>query len=192
ENRTSGVATLLKRHVEIADGRATFTYVGKRSIRQRQIVANRSLARLVARHLESPGARLFRYRDGRQWRDLTARDVNGYLRDRLGVPFSAKDFRTWGGTLRAATVLAELGAPQSETEAKRNVATAMRLVAAELSRVVRPSPRRGALRRRRGDDPLALPLSLDGGRVRAFAGGARPHPLPRPAFSRAEAPNTSR
>ena len=95
ENRTFGIATLLKRHVEIADGRATFTYVGKQSIRQRQIVANRSLARLVARHLDSPGARLFRYRDGRQWRDLTARDVNAYLRERLGVPFSAKDFRTW-------------------------------------------------------------------------------------------------
>src|SRR5439155_22551795 len=131
ENRTFGIATLLKRHVEIEKGRATFTYVGKRSIRQRQIVANRSLARLVARHLGSPGARLFRYRDGRHWRDLTSRDVNAYLQDRLGVPFSAKDFRTWGGTLRAATVLAELGPARSETEAKRNVATAMRLVAAE-------------------------------------------------------------
>jgi len=132
ENRTFGIATLMKRHVEIADGRATFTYVGKRAIRQRQIVANRSLARLVSRHLSSPGARLFRYRDGRRWRDLTSRDVNAYLQETLGVPFSAKDFRTWGGTLRAATVLAELGPAQSESEAKRNVATAMRLVAAEL------------------------------------------------------------
>jgi len=132
ENRTFGIATLLKRHVEIADGHAVFTYVGKRSIRQRQVVANRSLARLVARHLRSPGSRLFRFQEGRQWRNLTARDVNAYLHDTLGVPFSAKDFRTWGGTLRAATVLAELGPARSETEAKRNVATAMRLVAAEL------------------------------------------------------------
>ena len=132
ENRTFGIATLFKRHVEIADGQAVFSYVGKRSIRQRQVVANRALARLVARHLRSPGARLFRYREGRRWRNLTARDVNAYLHDTLGVPFSAKDFRTWGGTLRAATVLAELGPARSETEAKRNVATAMRLVAAEL------------------------------------------------------------
>ncbi len=132
ENRTFGIATLLKRHVEIADGKATFSYVGKRSIRQRQIVANRALARLVARHLDSPGARLFRYRDGSRWRNLTARDVNAYLHDTLGVPFSAKDFRTWGGTLRAATVLAELGPARSVTEGKRNVATTMRLVAAEL------------------------------------------------------------
>ena len=132
ENRTFGVATLLKRHVEIADGSATFSYVGKRSIRQRQVVSNRALARLVARHLDSPGARLFRYRDGARWRNLTARDVNAYLHDTLGVPFSAKDFRTWGGTLRAATVLAELGPARSESEGKRNVATTMRLVASEL------------------------------------------------------------
>jgi DNA topoisomerase-1 len=132
ENRTFGIATLLKRHVEIADGRAVFTYVGKRSIRQRQIVSNRSLARLVARHLRTPGTRLFRYQDEGRWRNLTARDVNAYLHETLGVPFSAKDFRTWGGTLRAATVLAELGPARTETEAKRNVATAMRLVAAEL------------------------------------------------------------
>jgi DNA topoisomerase-1 len=58
--------------------------------------------------------------------------VNAYLHDTLGVSFSAKDFRTWGGTLRAATVLAELGPASSATEAKRNVMTAMRLVASEL------------------------------------------------------------
>jgi DNA topoisomerase-1 len=132
ENRTFGISTLLKRHVEVQRGQAIFTYLGKRSIRQRQVVANASLARLVARHLRSPGTRLFRYQDGSRWRNLTARDVNAYLHETLDVPFSAKDFRTWGGTLRAATVLAELGPARSETEAKRNVATAMRLVAAEL------------------------------------------------------------
>ncbi|MFL5619901.1 MAG: DNA topoisomerase IB [Gemmatimonadaceae bacterium] len=133
ENRTFGIATLLKRHAEVGDGQAIFSYVGKRSIRQRQVVANRALARLVARHLRSPGARLFRYLDDdERWRNLTARDVNAYIHDTLGVPFSAKDFRTWGGTLRAATVLAEIGPARSETEAKRNVATVMRLVAAEL------------------------------------------------------------
>ena len=132
ENRTFGIATLSKRHVEIVDGRAVFTYVGKRSIRQRQVVANRSLARLVARHLRTPGTRLFRYQEEGRWRNLTAREVNAYLHDTLGVPFSAKDFRTWGGTLRAATVLAELGPARTETEAKRNVVTVMRLVAAEL------------------------------------------------------------
>jgi DNA topoisomerase-1 len=58
--------------------------------------------------------------------------VNAYLRERCGVEYSAKDFRTWGGTLRAATVLAELGPGTSSTDAKRRVAMAMRLVSAEL------------------------------------------------------------
>jgi DNA topoisomerase-1 len=132
ENKTFGISTLRKRHVEIADRRAVFSYVGKRSIKQRQVVVNRELTQLVARHLSSPGARLFRYQEDGRWHDLTARDVNAYLHDTLGVPYSAKDFRTWGGTLRAATVLAELGPPSSETDGKRSVATAMRLVAAEL------------------------------------------------------------
>jgi DNA topoisomerase-1 len=132
ENKTFGIATLRKRHVQLAGGHAIFTYVGKKSIRQRQVVANRELARLVKRQLATPGARLFRYQEGSRWRNLTARDVNAYLHETLGVPYSAKDFRTWGGTLRAATVLAELGPAQTATEAKRNVATMMRLVASEL------------------------------------------------------------
>jgi len=132
ENRTFGIATLRKRHVDVRDGCAVFEFVGKRGVEQWKVVANRELARLVQRHLASPGTRLFRYLDEGRWRDLTSRDVNEYLHETLGVPFSAKDFRTWGGTLRAATVLAELGPPRSVTEARRNVATAMRLVAAEL------------------------------------------------------------
>ena len=132
ENRTFGITTLRKSHVSVEGDCVFFRYVGKGSIRQRQCVSNHALARLVRRHLETPGARLFRYRAGRRWTDLSARDVNEYLRDRVGVPYSAKDFRTWGGTLRAATVLAELGPATSATQAKRNVATAMRLVAAEL------------------------------------------------------------
>lgn len=132
ENKTFGIATLKKRHVVVADGRAVFAYVGKRSIKQRQVVANRELARLVKRHLATPGARLFRYQDGARWRDLTARDVNAYMRDTLGAPYSAKDLRTWGGTLRAATILAELGPATSANEAKRNVMTMLRFVAAEL------------------------------------------------------------
>ena len=132
ENRTFGITTLRKRHVEVHDRCAVFEFTGKRGVAQWKVVANAELARLVQRHLASPGARLFRYREDNHWRDLTARDVNEYLHGTLGAPFSAKDFRTWGGTLRAATVLAELGPARSVTEAKRNVATAMRLVAAEL------------------------------------------------------------
>jgi DNA topoisomerase-1 len=132
ENKTFGIATLGKRHVQLVDGCVVFTYVGKRSIKQRQTVANRELAALVRRQMASPGTRLFRYKEGSHWQNLTSRDVNDYLHETLGVGYSAKDFRTWGGTLRAATILAELGPGRTPTEAKRNVVTTMRLVASEL------------------------------------------------------------
>ena len=133
ENRTFGITTMRKSHVRVAGDCIHFRYVGKGRVKQRQCVVGRDLARRVERLLRSPGRRLFRYQDGsRRWRDLDARDVNGYLREVVGVDYSAKDFRTWGGTLRAATVLAELGPASSATEAKRRVALAMRLVAADL------------------------------------------------------------
>lgn len=133
ENGTYGITTLRKKHVAINGDCVVLSYLGKSNKKQRQVVVSRELAKLVARQLDAPGTRLFRYRnaDG-TWCDLTARDVNNYVHDRLGPRFSAKDFRTWGGTLRAATVLAELGAASNEREAKRNVAMAMRLVSSEL------------------------------------------------------------
>jgi DNA topoisomerase-1 len=133
ENGTYGITTLRKKHVSIEGECVVLSYLGKSNKKQRQVVVNRELTKLVARQLKAPGARLFRYRnpDG-SWCDLTARDVNNYVHERLAPHFSAKDFRTWGGTLRAATVLAELGAARNEREAKRNVAMAMRLVSSEL------------------------------------------------------------
>lgn len=131
ENGTFGITTLRKSHVALGDGSACFEYRGKGSITQRQVVTDPELVKLVARQLRTPGAKLFRYRRQGRWQVITAREVNHYLQQRIGR-YSAKDFRTWGGTLRAATVLAELGAAKSATEAKRNVALAMRLVSMEL------------------------------------------------------------
>ncbi|MEP6495261.1 MAG: DNA topoisomerase IB [bacterium] len=131
ENGTFGITTLKKSHVEIRRGMARLEYRGKGSIRQRQMVSDPTLVALVARQRRTPGAKLFRYKRGGSWHTIAAHDVNAYLQERIG-PYSAKDFRTWGGTLRAATVLAELGPPKSPTEAKRNVALAMRLVSSEL------------------------------------------------------------
>jgi DNA topoisomerase-1 len=133
ENGTYGITTLRKKHVSIERDCVVLSYLGKSNKKQRQVVVSRELAKLAARQLHAPGTRLFRYRnaDG-SWCDLTARDVNNYVHERLGPHFSAKDFRTWGGTLRAATVLAELGPAHNEREAKRNVALAMRLVSSEL------------------------------------------------------------
>lgn len=133
ENRTFGITTMRKSHVRVEGDCVYFRYVGKGRVRQRQCVVGHELAGAVERLLKSPGPRLFRYQDAAgRWHDLDARDVNSYLRERVGVQYSAKDFRTWGGTLRAATVLAELGAASAPTDAKRRVAMAMRLVSAEL------------------------------------------------------------
>ena len=131
ENGTFGITTLRKSHVDVNAKRARFEYKGKGSIKQRQTIVDPELVKLVARQMRTPGSRLFSYSRNGRWRTLSSRDVNEYLRDRVGH-YSAKDFRTWGGTLRAATVLAEIGAAKSETEAKRNVALAMRLVSSEL------------------------------------------------------------
>jgi DNA topoisomerase-1 len=132
ENRTFGITTLRKRHLAVEGDSLVFQYVGKSGIRQRQVVVDPTLVPFARELLATPGPRLFRYREAGRWRELTARDVNQYLHASLGVPYTAKDFRTWGGTLRAATVLAELGPAASERQARQNVVTAVRLVAAEL------------------------------------------------------------
>lgn len=131
DNRSYGMTTLRKRHVSVEGNRVVFAYMGKSKQRQRQIVTNVELVRLVKRLARTPGERLFRYRDGSGWRDLNATTLIQYLRDNIGA-FAVKDFRTWGGTIRAAVVLAELGPARSPTEAKRNVALAMRIVSSEL------------------------------------------------------------
>lgn len=132
ENRSFGITTLRKSHVTLDGDTTVFAFRGKSGVKQRQTVVDPVIARFVRTLLDTPGTRLFRYIEDGEWRDLDARTLNEYLRDSLGFPYTAKDFRTWGGTLRAATVFAEIGAARTMTEAKRNVNTVMRLVAAEL------------------------------------------------------------
>jgi DNA topoisomerase-1 len=133
QNATFGIATLRKEHVTLHDDRAVFHYVGKKSIEQHQTICDPTLLDFVRALMTTPGYRLFRWcDDAGEWHDLTAREVNEYLHTLLGVPYTAKDFRTWGGTLRLATILADLGAPAGEREAKKNVIVALRCVAAEL------------------------------------------------------------
>ncbi len=132
ENNTFGIATLRKSHALVDGEIVVFEYRGKRSIVQKNVVVAPDLARFVTELLTTPGARLFRFLEGRKWSDVNARDVNDYIQSISGFPYTAKDFRTWGGSLRAATVLAELGRGKTKTERKRNVLTAVRLVASEL------------------------------------------------------------
>ena len=132
ENNTFGITTMRKSHVLVLDDTVEFEYRGKRSISQRNVVVGKDLARFVTQLLETPGPRLFRYRADGKWQDVDSREVNEYIERIAQFPYTAKDFRTWGGTLRAATVLAELGKGKSHNERKKNVVTAVRLVASEL------------------------------------------------------------
>ena len=133
ENNTFGITTMRKSHVLVLDDNTVeFEYRGKRSITQRNVVDGKDLARFISQLLETPGPRLFRYLEDGKWENVDSGDVNDYIERIAQFPYTAKDFRTWGGTLRAATVLAELGKGKSQAERKKNIVTAVRLVAAEL------------------------------------------------------------
>lgn len=133
ENKTFGIATLQKRHLQIEGDDLVFRYSGKHSIEQRTVVADTPLVEVMKEILELPGRRLFRYRDeDGKVKNVTARDVNAYIKEVGGEGYSAKDLRTWGGTVRAAAILADLGPAQSRKEAEKAVVLACKLVSAEL------------------------------------------------------------
>lgn len=132
--RTYGVTTLRNRHLEIKrGGRLVFSFVGKHHIRHRRIVVDEELATLLNDIKKIGGARLFNYLDeeGRA-RPIRPRDVNEYIKAATSPEFSAKDFRTWGGTLHAAIELAEMGKAEDESQAKKNLVKAVKHVAEHL------------------------------------------------------------
>jgi DNA topoisomerase I len=133
ENRTFGIATLKKSHLAVQGNDLIFTYVGKRKKDHRRVVADTPLVEIMLELLELPGQRLFRYRcpDGAV-RDVTARGVNEYMDEILPERCTSKDLRTFGGTVRAATILADIGPARSAREARRNTVLTSRLVASEL------------------------------------------------------------
>jgi len=173
ENRTYGAATLHKSHVTIDGRRIMLRFTGKRGITQEQEVSDPRLAAFIAKLKKTPGRRLFRYQtDDASWCDLTLRDVNLYLRELVGVRYTAKDFRTWGGTLRCAVTLAELGPAPSQRAAKRNVVAAVRAVASTLGNTP-------AISRKSYVHPLVIDLYLDRGLTISeymhSASGSRPN-----------------
>ena len=132
--RTYGVTTLRNRHIEIKSrGRLVFKFIGKHHIKHRRILVDEELASLMRDIKAIGGAKLFEYvgEDGRV-RAVTPRDVNDYIKAATSTEFSAKDFRTWGGTLLAATELAEMGCCEDERQAKKNIVAAVRRVAEHL------------------------------------------------------------
>jgi len=133
ENKTFGLATLRKNHLRIDGDNLVFQYRGKKSLHQRQVVADTPLVEVMREIMELRGPRLFKYRgeDGKV-HPVTSRDVNEYVKEIVGKRFTSKDLRTWGGTVRAAVVLAELGPPRNPSDAKKNTLLACKLVSADL------------------------------------------------------------
>ena len=132
--RTYGVTTLRNRHFEVGrGGRLVFDFVGKHQVEHRRILVDEELAALLQEIKALKGWKLFQYlgEDGRK-RAVTARDVNDYIKAATSPEFSAKDFRTWGGTLLAAAELAETGRCEDERQVKSNIVKAVRRVAEHL------------------------------------------------------------
>jgi DNA topoisomerase-1 len=130
ENKSFGLTTIKNRHVTVKGARLRFRFRGK-SGRQHEVdVTDRRIAKIVAKCQDLPGQDLFQYvGDNGDVRDVTSQDVNDYLREITGEDFTAKDFRTWAGTLLATLALNAQEAFETKKQGKANVKAAICAVA---------------------------------------------------------------
>lgn len=129
-NGSFGLTTFLDRHAAIAGSTIRFRFRGKSGKHHDVTLSNPRLARIVRQCQELPGSQLFQYvDDGGRVRDMTSSDVNAYLRAAMGQAFTAKDFRTWAGTVLAAQALDEASRSSGRPPAERQVVQAVEAVA---------------------------------------------------------------
>src|SRR5256885_3715359 len=130
DNKSFGLTTLKNRHVKVKGAQVLFRFRGK-SGRQHEVdVTDRRLAKVIAKCQDLPGQDLFQYVDDNgEVRNVTSQDVNEYLREIAGEDFTAKDFRTWGGTVLAAIALGKQEEFETKKQAKSNIKTAICAVA---------------------------------------------------------------
>lgn len=132
-NKSYGLTTLKDQHAKIEGDKLRFVFIGKSGKSWRLTVKNRRVAKVVKAAQELPGQRLFQYLDDDGApQSVTSTDVNAYLREISGKDITAKDFRTWGGTVLAAAEFARLGGFETQTLAKANVKAAIETVSASL------------------------------------------------------------
>jgi DNA topoisomerase-1 len=133
KNRSFGLTTMRDRHVKVQGASIHFRFRGKSGINHSLTLSDRRLAAIVRRCQDVPGQELFQYIDasGRRQR-VTSGDVNAYLREITGQDFTAKDFRTWAGTVLAARELGAMQPATSVTQARKRITQAMRAVSEEL------------------------------------------------------------
>jgi DNA topoisomerase-1 len=133
ENHSYGLTTMRNKHVQVEGANVSFKFQGKSGVRHTIDINDRRLARIIQRCQDIPGYELFQYIDGDgNHHSVESADVNEYLRAISEQDFTAKDFRTWAGTVLACTMLQEFEAFQSQTQAKKNVVQAIKDVAGRL------------------------------------------------------------
>ena len=174
QNRSFGLTTLRDKHVKFNGGTLRFEFRGKSGVRHAIDVNDRRLARIVKQCRDLPGQDLFQYiDDGGERCNVTSGDVNAYLKEITGQDFTAKDFRTWAGTVLCATALREVEHAASATRAKKGLLQAIDAVAGVLGNT-------RAVCRRSYIHPAVVDAYMDGTLPRAMGhGGARrsPHAL---------------
>lgn len=132
-NNSYGLTTMRDKHVHVEGATIGFTFTGKSGVKHEISIKDRKLAQIVKRSRDLPGYELFQYLDEHDQRhDVTSDDVNAYLREITSEHFTAKDFRTWAGTVLATITLQEMGSFDKEAEGKRNVVAAVERVAERL------------------------------------------------------------
>jgi DNA topoisomerase-1 len=132
DNRSYGLTTLRSRHVEVNGSAIRFQFRGKSGVEHQITVRDRRLARIIKRCQEIPGQNLFQYLDENGERHtVSSADVNAYLQTLTGADFTAKDYRTWAGSVLALSVLRELQW-EPESDAKRHVVEMVKNVARQL------------------------------------------------------------
>ena len=137
DNKSYGLTTLNNPHIQVKGSELRFHFKGKSGKTWRLQVRDRRIAKIVKACQELPGQQLFQYVDeAGEPRGITSSDVNDYLRELSDLDITAKDFRTWAGTVQAALALTELGAGENATHAKRNLKLAIERVAARLGNTI--------------------------------------------------------
>jgi DNA topoisomerase IB len=172
-NESYGVATVLREHVSIGGGEVVFDFPAKSGQRRVQSIRDPQIQRAIEamRRRRSGPDDLLVFREEDSWRDVRSEDINAYLREKIGEGFSAKDFRTWHGTVLAAVELAGEGPPSSRAAAERAIRAAVKRVAERLGNT--PAVARGSyidpklLDRFRDGATIPLPRASDEKRVDA-------------------------
>jgi DNA topoisomerase-1 len=132
-NKSFGLTTIRNRHVKVNGSKIHFEFRGKSGVEHAIDLQDKRMAKVISRCQELPEQELFEYLDDKGGRHpISSTDVNAYLKQISGADFTAKDFRTWGGTVLAATALQEFEAFTSENQAKKNVVAAIESVAKKL------------------------------------------------------------